>query len=128
MKVERMKRQILAILTGFWLVLALGSAIAVSLELPSFAQQEPDAPSASKSDAAPQANTATAPDPTDPGTEALFPHFKDSRFWLSGQANFIFQTHPPFHAAYSGKNSLGPNYDKATSRVMTLYTGIRFNA
>ncbi len=57
----------------------------------------------------------------------MFPHFKDTRFWLSGQANFIFQTHPPFHADYSGKNSLSPNYEKATSRVMTLYTGVRLN-
>src|SRR5271163_83770 len=23
-------------------------------------------------------------------TEAMFPHFKSTRFWLSGQANFIF--------------------------------------
>ncbi len=55
----------------------------------------------------------------------MFPHFTDRRFWLSGQANFIFQTHPPFHAAYSGKNSLSSNYEKATSRVLTLYTGVR---
>jgi high affinity Mn2+ porin len=59
--------------------------------------------------------------------EAMVPHFKDTRFWLSGQANFIFQTHPDFPAAYSGKNSLSPNYEKATSRVMTLYTGMRLN-
>ena len=65
--------------------------------------------------------------PPDEATEAMFPHFKDSRFWLSGQANFIFQTHPPFHADYSGTNSLSPNYEKATSRVMTLYTGVRLN-
>jgi len=57
----------------------------------------------------------------------MFPHFRDSRFWLSGQANFIFQTHPPFHADYSGPNSLKPNYEKATSRVLTLYTGVRLN-
>ena len=55
------------------------------------------------------------------------PAFQDTRFWLSGQANFIFQTHPSFHAAYSGTNSLSPNYEKATSRVMTLYTGVRLN-
>jgi len=41
--------------------------------------------------------------------EAMFSHLSDTRFWLSGQANFIFQTNPPFHAAYSGKHSLGPN-------------------
>jgi hypothetical protein len=57
----------------------------------------------------------------------MFPHFQDSRFWLSGQANFIFQTHPDFHAPYSGPNSLSPHYEKATSRVMTLYTGVRLN-
>ena len=59
--------------------------------------------------------------------EAMLPHFKDARFWLSGQTNFIFQAHPDFHAAYSGPNSLSPHYEKATSRVMTLYTGVRLN-
>ncbi len=63
----------------------------------------------------------------DATTESIFPHFKDSRFWLSGQANFIFQTHPGFHAPYSGIHSLDPNYEKATSRLMTLYTGARLN-
>jgi len=57
----------------------------------------------------------------------MFPHFKDTRFWLSGQANFIFQTHPEFHAPYSGTHSLTPDYEKATSRVLTLYTGFRLN-
>jgi hypothetical protein len=78
--------------------------------------------------------SATAPEdpptPTaegDESVETMFPHFKDSRFWLSGQANFIFQTHPPFYAAYSGPHSLGAHYDKATSRVLTLYTGVRLN-
>jgi high affinity Mn2+ porin len=63
----------------------------------------------------------------DADTEAMFPHFKDTRFWLSGQANFIFQTHPDFPATYSGPHSLSPDYEKATSRVMTLYTGLRLN-
>ena len=57
----------------------------------------------------------------------MLPRFSDTRYWLSGQANFIFQTHPPFHAPYSGPNSLSPNYEKATSRVLTLYSGMRLN-
>ncbi|HEX6802627.1 MAG TPA: carbohydrate porin [Terriglobales bacterium] len=57
----------------------------------------------------------------------MFPHISDTRYWVSGQANFVFQTHPPFHAPYSGPNSLDPNYEKATSRLLTLYTGIRVN-
>jgi high affinity Mn2+ porin len=63
----------------------------------------------------------------DDPAQTMFPRLRDTRFWASGQMNFIFQTHPPFHAAYSGKNSLDPNYEKATSRVMTLYTGVRLN-
>ena len=73
----------------------------------------------------PATDLADAPE-NDPVQE-MFPHFKNTRYWLSGQANFIFQTHPPFHAPYSGKNSLDPNYEKATSRVLTLYTGVRLN-
>ena len=64
---------------------------------------------------------------SEPPVQVMFPHLRDTRFWLSGQANFIFQVHPPFHAAYSGKNSLHPSYEKATSRVLTLYTGVRLN-
>jgi hypothetical protein len=59
--------------------------------------------------------------------ETMLPHIKDTRYWLSGQMNFIFQTHPEFHADYSGRNSLMPDYQKATSRVLTLYTGVRAN-
>src|SRR6202020_1875150 len=71
---------------------------------------------------APQENSPdTAP------TETMLPHLHDTRFWLSGQANFIFQTHPDFPALYSGKNSLSPRYEKATSRVVTFYSGYRIN-
>jgi hypothetical protein len=109
-------------------VLVLLLTVAFACTRPALAQQ-PDAPSTAKSDAAPQPDaTPNAPDPPpDGGGEAMLPHFKDSRFWLSGQANFIFQTHPPFHADYSGQHSLSPNYEKATSRVMTFYTGVRLN-
>ena len=64
--------------------------------------------------------------PDDP-VPTMLPHFRSPRFWLSGQANFVFQTHPPFHAPYSGKNSLNPRYEKATSRLLTLYTGVQLN-
>ena len=80
---------------------------------------------------APPVDASAAPDPLDPppddSTQSIFPHFKSTRFWLSGQSNFIFQTHPEFHALYSGPHSLGAHYDKATSRLMTLYTGARLN-
>jgi hypothetical protein len=106
--------------------LALLLMIAASV-MPMLAQNS-DAPSTAKSDtvALPDPSYVTDPPPDD-SIESMLPHFKNSRFWLSGQANFIFQTHPPFRADYSGTNSLSPNYEKATSRVMTLYTGVRLN-
>jgi high affinity Mn2+ porin len=58
----------------------------------------------------------------------MFPHPETDRVWLSGQANFIAQWHPPFHSLYQGPNSLRPNYEKAISRVLTLYTGVRLNS
>lgn len=60
-------------------------------------------------------------------TQSMLPHFTSSRIWLTGQANFIFQVHPEFPAQYSGPHSLEADYEKATSRVLTLYTGFRVN-
>jgi high affinity Mn2+ porin len=122
-----MKRKTqLARFNNYFLAWAFCVAMSLHLSLPALAQQA-DVPEATKHDAPSEADSPSETDPPTPGAEAMFPHFKDSRFWLSGQANFIFQTHPPFHAAYSGRNSLNPNYEKATSRLMTLYTGFRLN-
>ena len=71
----------------------------------------------------PQTQGDSDPDPI----PVMFPHFSDTRFWLSGQANFIFQAHPSFRALYSGSHSFRPDFEHATSRVLTLYTGIRLN-
>jgi high affinity Mn2+ porin len=55
----------------------------------------------------------------------LVPHPETDRLWVSGQANFISQWHPAFHSPYSGRNSLSPEAQDATSRVLTLFTGLR---
>jgi len=67
-------------------------------------------------------NSDTSGDP-----ESMFPHLSDTRFWLSGQANVIAQAHPAFHSPYQAKNSLDPSFETATSRLLTLYTGVRVN-
>lgn len=66
-------------------------------------------------------------DPSDSGPESMCPHFRDTQYWLTGQANFIYQTHPDFPALYSGTHSLNAHYEKALSRLLTLYTGYRLN-
>ena len=111
-------RTLLAVL---WLMVAAAWIIPAHAQQPDATLPNGGTPAASEDDP-PSAPSDAYADP-----EAMFPHFRDTRFWLSGQANFIFQAHPGFHADYSGKNSLSPHYDKATSRVMTLYTGVRLN-
>ena len=107
---------------------ALILAAAIALPTLVLAQQPGASTSPQLSQEKPPAEAPAASDPPpDDSPESMLPHLKDTRFWLSGQANFVFQTHPDFHALYSGTHSLSPNYEKATSRVLTLYTGARLN-
>jgi high affinity Mn2+ porin len=82
----------------------------------SHAQSVPAAPVPSASDS----ETADAdPVPT------MLPHPETDRLWISGQANWISQWHPAFYSPYQGKNSLTPEAQDATSRVLTLFAGLR---
>jgi hypothetical protein len=97
----------------------------IFLAVPLWAQQAQEPPSTPPAQTSTHGDGDQQQDQAQP--ESMFPPLRNDRFWLSGQANFIFQTHPDFHAPYSGKNSLSPRYEKATSRVLTLYTGMRLN-
>src|SRR5712664_2008667 len=55
----------------------------------------------------------------------MFAHPETDRWWISGQANWISQWHPAFRSPYQGANSLSPEAQDATSRVLTLFTGLR---
>src|SRR5882762_634144 len=90
--------------TAGTLLVVLSLIAAATCIIPAYAQQ-PDAPTpipiptptlktgtppAVADDAASTPDNATAI--ADP--ESMLPHFKNTRFWLSGQINLIFQTHP----------------------------------
>src|SRR5262249_59727053 len=55
----------------------------------------------------------------------VFNHSETSRYLLSGQINLVHQWHQQFHALYSGENSLRAQGENATSRVLSLYTGLQ---
>jgi high affinity Mn2+ porin len=64
--------------------------------------------------------------PTDePPAMTILPH-SDTTWWLSGQINLIEQGHGSFRSAYEGPNSFRAASERALSRVLTLYTGVRF--
>ena len=104
-------------------------AIALLLAaLPLRAQQQPVQPSATNQQPATNApggvaenNPESAEAAAPPST--MFPHPDKTWWFIAGQANFIFQANPPFPAKYSGPNSFKNVYEKAISRVLTLFTG-----
>lgn len=58
---------------------------------------------------------------------SLFPHPDNSRWWISGQANIIFQGRPAFHSAYEGVNSFRNSAEYKTSLVGTAFTALRLD-
>jgi high affinity Mn2+ porin len=75
----------------------------------------------------PQINQREEDQSDDQENPAVFSHHLIAdRIWISGQANFIFQAHEPFHSPYAGPNSFQSRVETtALSRVLTLYTGIK---
>jgi high affinity Mn2+ porin len=74
---------------------------------------------------------AAVPDAPPPAEQTQAPvvsmatHPNDSRWWLSGQANIIFQGRLPFHSDYEGKNSFRNSAEYKTSMVGTVYGAVR---
>jgi hypothetical protein len=65
-----------------------------------------------------------APDNSPPDT--FFEHSQTAKWWVSGQANFVFQANGSFYAQYSGPNSFKNVRENALSRVLTLFTAYEF--
>jgi high affinity Mn2+ porin len=71
---------------------------------------------------------ANAPEPApEAPSVTVFPHAEDARYWISGQANVIFQGRIPFHSTYQGPNSFRNSAEYKTSMLGTLYTALRRN-
>ena len=92
---------------------ALSGLFLLAISLPLLAQADP------------KTGAETEPSESTP-QDTFFKHPDDTKWWLSGQANFIFQAHGGFYALYSGPNSLKNTSENAISRVLTLYTGYEF--
>ena len=86
----------------------------------------PDSDAASFAQSPGQGNDTTANGaPADDPPLTMFPHPEGSRYWISGQANIIFQGRLPFHSPYEGPNSFRNSAEYKTSLVGTLYTALR---
>jgi high affinity Mn2+ porin len=53
----------------------------------------------------------------------IFPHSESAPWWISGQANIIFQAHPGFHSPYQGPNSFRNAGEYKTSMLGTVFLG-----
>jgi hypothetical protein len=63
--------------------------------------------------------------PIEPPIISMVRHPDSSLWWISGQANFIYQGRLPFHSLYQGPNSFRNSAEYKTSMVGTLYTALR---
>jgi high affinity Mn2+ porin len=76
-----------------------------------------------------QANTTALSDVSSPQPLApdigvtVFRHSETAPWWISGQANIIFQAHPGFHSPYQGPNSFRNAGEYKTSMLGTVFTG-----
>lgn len=118
----------------FWSALCVVGIVSVLLAPSARSQSaptdEPRSQSAPANDPKTDDQKTNDPKSNDPQADespTLLPHFKSDRVWLSGQANFISQWHPAFQSPYFGPNSLSPEAQDASSRVLTLFTGLRFS-
>jgi hypothetical protein len=66
---------------------------------------------------------AAADDATPAPMLTMAPHPDGTRYWVSGQANSIFQMHGHFRSPYEGANSLQDSFETKASEVATLYLG-----
>jgi len=66
-----------------------------------------------------------AAEPPDAPIVAMAPHPENSRWWISGQANIIFQGRLPFHSPYQGSNTFRNSSEYKTSLIGTAYTAWR---
>ena len=64
-------------------------------------------------------------EPQDAPIVSMAPHADSNFWWISGQANIIFQGRLPFHALYQGTNSFHNSAEYKTSMVGTLFTALR---
>ena len=67
--------------------------------------------------------TDEAPQAPAPAAPVMFPHPDNTRYFIAGQANIIFQAHAPFHSPYEGTNSLLGRGEYKTSLIGTLFLG-----
>jgi len=95
----------------------------MSPPVPMPAREPPQSTAAAETGPRPSATVQSDLDSGDRDQLTVFPHSESSRYWISGQANVVFQWHPSFSAQYSGPNSLTPWAQSATTHVLTLYTG-----
>ncbi len=70
------------------------------------------------------ASTAASAEEVQP-VSTMFPHPDSTWWWVSGQANVIFQAHPGFHEDYQGVNSFRNGGEYKTSLLGSLYLGAR---
>jgi len=98
-------------------------ALLVCLLAPQISRAQEPTPDKSNTQPAVQEVSPTTEDSDSSDVLTVFPHSDTAPFWFSGQANVVLQWHPTFRAKYTGRNSLTPAAQSATTHILTFYAG-----
>jgi len=98
------------------------AATAQHAPLPVLSQAAATQPVATQQIMLPSAPSIAAPQLT------FFPHPDNTRIWISGQEDTIYQMHFNFHSPYQGANSFTAPFQYKASEVATLMLGYQLRA
>jgi high affinity Mn2+ porin len=103
------------------LMAALVAGLAFGMASDAVAQSADPVPTDAPTPA--RAQSVTPVEAQEPAAPTMFPHRDSTWYFISGQANIVFQVHGPFHSPYEGTNSLLSRGEYKTSLVGTLFMG-----
>jgi len=120
------------LLAAFIALTGLSASQTAEAQLPAAAQQQQinrESGSTTRTDEPQQGHSQADGTPNaseaNPPLLTMFRHPDGKRYWLSAQANIIYQGRLPFHSTYESTNTFRNSAEYKTSIVGTLYTGLR---
>ena len=74
-----------------------------------------------------QVGASPSAEPESATALTMAPHAENARYWITGQANSIFQMHGQFRSPYEGTNSLIDHFETKASEVGTVFAGYQLH-
>jgi high affinity Mn2+ porin len=123
MRARRFRTRVIFVLLACALVVAVAARSACGQDSAQVPPQDTQLTHVKNQSDSQTADDSSSDQSSSDDSVTLLPHPDDTGYWISAQANVVFQWHPSFPAKYTGTNSMTPQGQSATTHVVTLFTG-----